>query len=550
MVGSLDVSRSYRLLSLVAIVIVIVGAVGAPIAPAVAQEQISIKGEPDLSVRSAAPTLAPGQSATLTLQVSNDGDLYRGAPDQRDAVVTARDVTIEAEADDAPFEVDNDIISLGAVSEDRPREVEVAVTVPEDAEPGTYDLDVDVEYSHAAQYWTSGTSQYSQEHSHSFEETIEIDVEDTARFELTNVTTDAQIGNDGSLNGTLENVGSERAEDVRLALESSSPAVAFGESPATEIFVGSLEPGESTQVETDVAVKPDGSVREYSIGGSVKYADADGFTRQDPDLSVGLRPVAEQSFSVLSSSSSLRAGEERQLSVTIRNDGPRTVSDPVVALGFENPNVFLDSPQQAIDDLGPGETATVNYDVDVSASIQESRQAATVRVTYSDIDDDRRKSDPMPTSARVGPERDQFQVDVVKGSITAGSTDTVELKVTNKGDRPVSEIEAKAYLDDPLDSNDDEAMIGALEAGESATISFDVSAAGSAPTKTYALSTDFHYVDHDGDAELSRSYAVPVDVEPTPDSDRTVWFVVGGVVLVLIVLVILWQRGRLEGLLG
>ena len=537
-----------RLSGILVITVILSMAIGPGIA--LGADAGSIRGEPDLTVTAPSPTVAPGQLSDLTLQVRNEGDLRWGSPDQRSAVLTAQDVTVEATAEDAPFEIESDVLALGAVSESTPREANIPITVPDDAEPGTYDVDVEMEYSYTSQYWFDGSLWRNQDQTHTVEETIEVDIEDTARFELTNVTTDAQIGNDGTLNGTLKNVGSESAEDTRLALESSSPAVAFGESPATEIFVGSLEPGESTQVKTDVAVKPDGSVREYSIGGSVKYADADGLTRQDTDLSVGLRPVAEQSFSVLSSSSSLRAGEEREFSITIHNDGPRTVSDPVVALGFENPNVYLNSPQQAIDDLGPNETATVNYDVDVSAAVQESQQAATVRVTYSDKDDDRRKINAMPATARVGPERDQFEVDVVNGSVTAGATDSVKLKLTNKGDRSVSEIEAKAYLDDPLDSNDDEAMIGVLEAGESATVSFDVTAAGSAPTKSYALSTDFHYVDHDGDAELSRSYAVPVDVEPAPETDRTIWFVVGGVVLVFVVVGILWQRGRFEGQLG
>jgi hypothetical protein len=547
MVGSLGRSRWYRLLTLVAIFGVLVGTVSAPISPVAAQEDLSIRGEPDLSVTAPATTLAPGQTTELTLQVTNDGELDWGSPDQRAAVVTARDVKVEPSADDAAFDVDSNVIALGAVGEERPRDVNVAVTVPDDAEPGTYDLEVDVSYSHVSQYWTSGTTQYSQDHSHTIEETIEIDVEDTARFELSNVTTDAQIGNDGEFNATLENVGSERAEDVRLVLESSSSAIAFGGTPATELYVGSLDPGETAQVRTDVSVIPGASVRDYSIGGSVTYADADGFQRKDPDLAVGVRPISEQTFSIENTSGDLRAGEERQISVTIRNDGPRAVTDPVVAVGFENPNVYLDSPQQAIENLDGNETATLTYAVDVSAVVQESQQGVTVTVAYTDSDGDRRRSDAMATDAHIDPERDQFDVAVVNGSITAGSTDTVELNVTNRGDRPLSEIEVKAYLDDPLDSNDDAAMIDSLEPGESSTISFDVSAAGSAPSKTYALSTDFHYERPDGDAELSRTYAIPIHVQPQQETELPLELIgVAGALLVLIVL--LWQRDRIREL--
>ncbi|MDR5656443.1 COG1361 S-layer family protein [Halodesulfurarchaeum sp. HSR-GB] len=532
-----------RLAALLALTVVLSIAVGPGLA--LGADTGSIRGEPDLSVSAPAPTLAPGQATELTLQVRNDGDLQWGGPDQRAAVLTARDVTVEATADDAPFDIESEVFALGSVSEERPREVQVAVTVPEDAEPGAYDLEVELDYSHVAQYWSSNTTQYSQDHSHTVEETIEVTVEETARFELTNVTTDAQVGADGTLTGTLTNVGSEQATDTRLALESTSPGASFVSGTGAETYVGTLDPGASKTVTYDLTVNPETTVREYAVDGTVRYTDSDGLVRADPDLSAGFSPVPEQSFSVVNATGDLQAGDERSYVVEIRNDGPRTVREPVVKLDFENPNVYLDSPQQAVEALKPGETATVSYAVDVSDSVSESHQGVTLNVAYTDVRGDRQGSDPMPATATIAAERDQFEVTVQNATVEAGSTETVEVTVHNAGDRPVSEIEAKAYLDPPLDSTDDEAMIPHLEPGESETISYAVSAADSAPAKTFGLATDFQYLTQDGDTELSRTHVVGVTVTAAPDGNLPDWLLGGLAGLGVILVGAVWQRNWL-----
>lgn len=508
-----------------------------------------IEGRPGLFVTAPSPTLAPGQTTELRLQVSNEGTLESGSPDQRAAVVTARDVKVEANAPEAPFEIESGTISLGSVGEQKPRDVNLAVTVPDDAEPGTYDVEVDVSYSYSAMYWGTQYKRDTVDLSRTISETIEVEIEDTARFELSDVSTDALVGSDGTMRATLENVGSERADDVRLTLESPGRAVTFGGANVEQSYVGSLDPGESTVIPYDIVVDPDASGRPYSIDGTVSYANADGLQRNDPDLATSVGPMGEQAFRLVNASGDLRAGTERPFSITVRNEGPQAVTDPVVRLGVDNPNVYLDSPAQALDTLEVNETATITYAIDVSASLEESRQGATVSIAYNDRDGDRRQSDPMTTAVSIGSERDHFDVSVQNGSVVAGETETVELVVTNAGERVISEIQLKAYLEDPLDSEDDETMISSLDPGETETVRFDVSVASSAPAKTYALSTDFYYQTHDGDAELSRRYAVPVEVEQPPGTDRPLGLIGSAIVVIGALVVMVLKRDRIRDLI-
>ncbi|MDY6818310.1 MAG: sialidase, partial [Halobacteriales archaeon] len=81
----------------------------------------------------------------------------------------------------------------------------------------------------------------------------------------------------------------------------------------------------------------------------------------------------------------------------------------------------------------------------------------------------------------------------------------------------VRDVSAKLFADDPISSDDDEAFIDELEPGESAEITFGVSAGGGAMDKRYPVSLDFQYDDADGDTLLSDTYQVPVDVNRSTD---------------------------------
>jgi hypothetical protein len=64
----------------------------------------------------------------------------------------------------------------------------------------------------------------------------------------------------------------------------------------------------------------------------------------------------------------------------------------------------------------------------------------------------------------------------------------------------------------PLDSDDDDGYIESLDPGESATVTFGLSATTDANPKTYAAALDFSYEDERGISRMSETYQLPVDV--------------------------------------
>jgi hypothetical protein len=287
----------------------------------------------------------------------------------------------------------------------------------------------------------------------------------------------------------------------------------------------------------------------FAFEASVAYEDDAGQSRASGGLAFGATPDPEQSFDVRTVESTLRVGEEGRVRVAVTNRGPRNVSVVGVELLTETPNVNPVETTAAVGALAAGETATFELPIEISESADAGTRQLAYRVEYTDDDGDRSSSDRITTDLRVGPERDAFVLarDVVNA--TTGATVTVELTVTNNRGVTLTDIQAKAFADDPLSVGDDQAFLPSLEPNESATIRFSVSAAGGADLKTYPLSVDFLYTTPDGDTELSEPLNVGVDIQQPPPSPLPWWLFPGVAVLLLVIVaaVILQRRRRGEG---
>jgi len=133
-------------------------------------------------------------------------------------------------------------------------------------------------------------------------------------------------------------------------------------------------------------------------------------------------------------------------------------------------------------------------------------------------------------------------------SVTPGSTVRYDAVVRNTGPEPISNLQAKLFVDSPLSSSDDEAFVTSLDPGEETTVSFEVAVDGGATPKTYAAAVDFRYDDADGDEQLSDTYRLPVEVT-TADDSGALTSPLGIVALLGVVAVggaLVWQRGRVS----
>ncbi|WP_241686186.1 COG1361 S-layer family protein [Halorubrum amylolyticum] len=487
-----------------------------------------VRGSPDLSVTTTSPRVTPGRTNEVTLQVSNSGDMDLGTAQTRDIVTTARNVRVTAEADDNALDVETRTVAIGAVTESAPGETPIAVTVPEGVEEGTYELDVELEYS----YTHKQSSGVTNDRERTVTREVKLEVTDDARFRIVNVTSDAQVGDGGTLEAEIENVGASAARDAVVSLESSSAGLRFGESTSDAARIGELDPGETTTLPYEVTFAPDAPVREYAVSGSVRFDTTDGVQRVDEGLAAGVTPLGEQAFTVSDIESDLRIGEDGAVSGTVTNDGPVEARSVVVRYAGDDPSLIPIERSTAVGSLGSGESTDFEIPMAVGGEAEAGLRSVDLAVGYRNDEGERRVDETLALDASVAPERDRFGVEVANRTIESGGTRTVDVAVTNNLDETATDVEARLFADDPLDAGDtDSGYVQSLDPGETATMTLELTTTGSAtPGSTYPISLDFRYDDADGDSHLTDTYRVPIDVVEAEG---------GGLPLPLIVVVLL-----------
>ncbi|GAB3318166.1 COG1361 S-layer family protein [Haloplanus salinarum] len=495
--------------------LVVVAAVAATGVVAGQSSSGTVIGRPTIDVYSSTAEVEPGTQTELDLVLSNDGRLSRGGPaEYEERVTTARGVAVDVESGDTPFEINTGRVAVGEVPRGTTTAGPISITVPEDADPGRYRIPVTVSYAYtvSVEYSSVGSPEYNDL---TREETqyVTLRVRDQAQFEVVDTETTTQVGDTGTLAVELRNHGTRTARDASVVLSSSTDELTFSGSTSSTGYVGEWDPGTNETVEYTVDVGDDAALRNYSLSATVEYEDTDGIARSSNPVAVGLRPDREQSFALRETNASLRVGEDGQFAGTVVNRGPDTARQPVVVLSSSNPNVVIESNEYALETLEPDETGTFDFDVSVSDGASASTQQFNVSVRYRNQRGDVRRSDTLENRLRIEPQRDRFRVEATNRTVVAGGTTTLDIRVTNHGDEPLRDIEAKAFVQSPLASDDDEGIVSALDPGETATITIGLSTSGNALEKQYPVSLDFQYELPDGDTEVSRTYQVPVTVE-------------------------------------
>ncbi len=478
------------------------------------------RGSPDLSVHLPDNRVVPGERTTLDVYLQNAGDIDVGGPANSESrVTTARDVRVTLEAAGAPLSVETATRPVGSVPEGLAGPVSFAVSVDESAAPGRYALPVTVAYTYTSRIDEDDPDgpTHSQS-SGTVETTVELVVEDRARFAVADARADVAVGGAGTVELRVRHDGTEAVEDATVTVRSEDPALAFGGGTSAATFVGAWAPGESRTLSLSATVADGIDARPLPLAVTVDFRDDDGERHQSEPVTTGVTPDAEQAFAVSDVESTLAVGDEGTLRGTVTNAGATTVRNAVVVFSAENANVVPVETEHAVGDLGPGESTTFSFDAEVSDSAAAGPRQLSLAVRYRDAGDDVRRSGPHDVRVGVGPRRPVFDVERVGEPLAAGTSGRLELRVTNAGDEAVSAVSAKLFADDPLASSDDEAFVARLEPGETTVMRFELSAAADALEKVYPLSLDFQYEDEDGDTRLSNTYDVPVDVTANGDA--------------------------------
>ena len=473
---------------------------------------------------------AVGGSGTVRMTVENTGD------------AAAEDATLTVQSGNPTLTFGGSQSADTHVGDWEPgerRTFAFGASVAGDAEPRSLSLRTTVEYDDV-----DGVRK-----TESFSAGVTPAAEGTLR--VLSAETTAAPGDTGRLTLELENTADRALRGAQLELRSPNAALTFGGSPTVTAFVGEWGPGETREVTVESTFAEGAEEQTYAVDATVTYDAADGRTARTRTVTFGLRPAGEQSFSLGSTDATLRVDSEGTLSGTVTNDGPAVAENAVLVLEEAGSNVDATEREFALGNLDAGTSAEFSYEVEVSSSARAGPRQFTYRIRYDDTDGDTRQSDPLYARHEIAPSRPVFDVET-DATVEAGGSTRLEVRVTNNGDEPVSDVSAKLFADSPVSVSDDEAFVSSIEPGETATITFSIGAAGSATPKVYPVSLDFQYDEPDGDTKLSDTYRVPVEVTESEGGGGILSLLTGpgglGLGLVLLVGgvagVVLFRRSR------
>ncbi|MFC4551870.1 MULTISPECIES: COG1361 S-layer family protein [Halorussus] len=491
---------------------------------------VAVGGEQTFAIRGVESNLTVGDSGLVTGTVVNTGET-----NVTDAVVTLQPGNPNLQPRETEY-------AVGTLAPGESANFSFRIDTANAADPGPRRVSFQVRYANRQGDTRTGES---------VDAIVAVDGEQT--FSVRGVSGDLQVGDTGTVSGTLVNTGNQTVSNAVVVFGTGNSNFQPRE---TQIAVGTLTPGESVPFEFTVDVPNGSEPGSRQVSFQVRYRNRNDELRTSDALESRVAVGGEQTFAVRNLNGTLRVGQTGDLTGTIVNTGNRTVSNAVVDLRTNNPNLDPRETEYAVGTLAPGESASFEYTVDVNTEAEPGPRQLSFRVRYRNQNNDLRTSEPIDGRVTVAEERDEFRVEPVNATVPAGGAEVVAVRVTNTAGETLRNVDAKLFASDPLSSDNDEAFVDRLAPGESTVLKFRVSAAGSAIPKDYPVSIDFAYENERGDDVLSETYRVPIEVvEPRRrgfpvvlDAGAAAW-VAGGAAAVVALGLGWWKRDALAQLL-
>ena len=480
-----------------------------------------VTGEPDLSAVFTDNTVTPGEETQLQLQLINRGDVDEGSarnPQWTDRVTTARGLTVTVQDDDVPIDVRTGTQAVGSLPEGAASPLSIPVTVDDGASPGTYTVDVTVEYRYTSRIDDNDGDETERTVRRTLPVTLE--VEDDASFDVVDVDSEVRAGATETVSLTIENGGSAAATDATLALESPNADLTVGDATSATRSVGTLEPGQRTTVDYEMTAAPSARSGNYALTLTAQY-EADGVSRSSDPTTVSVAPDPQQEFGVVNATSAVAVGDTGSVTVQLRNDGPLAVDDAEVRLESTSGQLSFGGSASASRFVGswaPNETRTVTYDLTATGEAEPREYTLSATVTYRDDEGDVATAPSRSLGVAPAPEQ-TFEVSNTSATLAVGQDGQLRGTVTNTGERPAdSAVVVFTSESGTVTAIETESPVGNLGPGESANFAIPLEISSSAEPGPKQFSVAVQYRNADDEQRRSDGFDVRADVGPDTDT--------------------------------
>jgi hypothetical protein len=262
--------------------------------------------------------------------------------------------------------------------------------VQENAEPGTYNLDLRFEYQYLKDVdWLNpgGTTPQFDFHwgNRVQEEEIAITVVGTYFSAVVTQTEGIRAGATGIITLDVKNSGAREAYDVTAEIVPGSSVSPIGQAS----FLGDMPGNSSVTTQLGASVSSKAIAQNSSVDILINYKDNRSVPRQSL-LSIGVMIEAKLNFDVqpVQVEGRLTPGSERVITIPIVNAGDYEADDAVARINIVNP--FATAPFSTTDDtafigtLQPGETGLAKFSISVDSDALPDPYMLEVQVEYFD----------------------------------------------------------------------------------------------------------------------------------------------------------------------
>lgn len=332
---------------------------------------------------------------------------------------------------------------------------------------------------------------------------------DTAQFEIVEVSSDVDVGESGTLTVAIRNVGDQLVRNATVTLSSTSSDVRFAPGgEQTTVSAGAIEPGEVVRVPVGVTVSPSAEQRRYVVDVTINYRPDGSDSRQTRTLLAEFTPGATQDLDIRAENSSLYVDESGTLRGRLENDGNQDIENAIVVLeGARNQTGLIQVPDNSVvvGDVTAGQSEPFSFEVDVGPAVEPGPRQFQFHVIYEEEDgtDRRQRSPTIYEEWPIQERRDRFSLQEVESTLRVDESGEVSGQLVYAGNEPAED--AVLVLQGPggnvsssLSIVEREYALGDLESGDRANFSFDVDASAEASSGPRQFTFRVQYVDENG----------------------------------------------------
>jgi hypothetical protein len=322
---------------------------------------------------------------------------------------TAIGITATLTSPSSSIEVLGGEASLGTLSRGMStiQPITFQLYIHEDAEPGTYNLDLKFEYQYLKDVdWLNpgeATPQFEFHWGNGVqEEQISMTVVGTYFSSIVTQTKGIRAGATGIITVDIQNSGASEAYDVTAEIVPGSSISPIGQAS----FLGDMPGNSSVTTQFKLAVSKEAIAKSSSVNILVKYKDDRDIPRQSL-LPVGAVIEGKLDFEVqpVQVDGSLTPGSERVITIPIVNVGDYEAEDAVARINIVNP--FATAPFSTTDDtayigtLQPGGSGLAKFKIGVDSDALAKPYILEVQVEYWDSLGNSYTSDTMRATVTV-----------------------------------------------------------------------------------------------------------------------------------------------------